>query len=171
MVSDVFLHKISFYKDSSTVQNCIRGSKEECLRYLKAGHSLIIAPGGSYEAMFGDNFYNIMWRNRVGFAKLAKEAEVEIVPVFTENIQEAFRPIPIFQKLLLRFYLKTRIPFMPMFGGLPVKLISHVGKPIKFTNEQSPEDIRKNVEESLKNLIKQNQRIPGSFLRALWERL
>lgn len=169
-VSDKFLHKLSVYNASRCIQNCIEGSREECVRVLRQGDSLMIAPGGSFEAMFGDKNYNLLWRNRVGFAKVAHEAKVDIVPVFTRNIQEAFRPVPLFQKLLMNIYLKTRIPLMPMFGGFPVKLKTYVGKPIKIKDGQKPEDIRNEVERELRSMILTYQRVPGSIWKALLER-
>lgn len=169
-VSDKLLHKLSVYKASRSIQNCIEGSREECVRVLRQGDSLMIAPGGSFEAMFGDINYNLLWRNRVGFAKVAQEAKVDIIPVFTRNIQEAFRPVPLFQKLLMNFYLKTRIPLMPMFGGFPVKLKTYVGKPIKIKGCENPEDIRNEVESELRSMILANQVIPGSIWNALLER-
>jgi len=36
---------------------------------------LAIAPGGVYEAQLGDNAYELLWRQRTGFAKVAIEAQ------------------------------------------------------------------------------------------------
>ena len=55
------------------------------------GHIVGVAPGGGYEAQLSSrDFYNVMWKQRKGFAVVAKEAGVPIYPVFTENIKEAF---------------------------------------------------------------------------------
>lgn len=168
-VSDKMLHKLSIYEASRTIQKCIEGSREECVRVLQEGNSLMIAPGGTYEAMFSEN-YNLMWRDRFGFAKVAQEAKVDIVPVFTRNIQEAFRPIPFFRKLFMNIYLKTRIPLIPMFGGFPVKLKSYIGKPIKIQDHQTPQEIRDAVEKELEGMILKYQLVPGSIWKALLER-
>lgn len=37
---------------------------------------LAISPGGVYEAQFGDSYYQLMWKKRVGFAKVALDAKV-----------------------------------------------------------------------------------------------
>lgn len=37
---------------------------------------LAISPGGVYEAQFGDSYYELMWKKRVGFAKVALDAKV-----------------------------------------------------------------------------------------------
>ena len=57
---------------------------------LRKGHLLGIAPGGGYEAQLGNPDYRVMWKQRSGFAAVAFEANVPIIPVFTENIREAF---------------------------------------------------------------------------------
>ena len=44
--------------------------------------------------MFSDQKdYNVQWKNRVGFAKIALEAQILIIPVFTRNIREAVRTL------------------------------------------------------------------------------
>jgi len=37
---------------------------------------LAISPGGVYEAQFGNNYYRLMWKGRLGFAKVAMDAKV-----------------------------------------------------------------------------------------------
>ena len=51
------------------------GSHDLCVDLLKQGHILAISPGGTREALFSDN-YEIIWGNRLGFAKVAVEAKV-----------------------------------------------------------------------------------------------
>lgn len=54
----------------------IPGTVQSCSNILKEGNILAIAPGGVYEAQFGNSNYQILWKNRVGFAKVALEAKV-----------------------------------------------------------------------------------------------
>ena len=42
---------------------------------LKSNQMVIIAPGGTREALFSHD-YNILWEKRVGFAKVAMKAKV-----------------------------------------------------------------------------------------------
>nr|XP_034958040.1 transmembrane protein 68-like [Zootoca vivipara] len=67
-------------------------SKAECVEILKEGHFIGISPGGGREANFS-NDYSLMWGKRTGFAQIALEAKVPIIPIFTQNICEAYRNI------------------------------------------------------------------------------
>lgn len=47
------------------------GTVEDCIKRLKDGHLLCIAPGGVREALFSDSSrYNLIWAQRLGFAKV-----------------------------------------------------------------------------------------------------
>jgi len=52
------------------------GTVNSCANILKDGNVLAIAPGGVFEAQFGNSSYQLLWKNRVGFAKVALEAKV-----------------------------------------------------------------------------------------------
>lgn len=68
-----------------------------------------------------------------------------IIPVFTQNIREAFRCIGIGRRFWLRIYLWTRLPIVPIYGWFPVKLRTHIGKPIPYDPDLSAEDLQKKV--------------------------
>ncbi|KAH0617706.1 hypothetical protein JD844_016204, partial [Phrynosoma platyrhinos] len=72
---------------------CIPGDRAKSLEILKKGQLLGIAPGGVREALFSDQYYKVIWGNRTGFAQVALEAKVPIIPMFTRNIREVNRPI------------------------------------------------------------------------------
>lgn len=52
----------------------IPGTIQTCANVLKDA-SLAISPGGVYEAQFSHH-YDLMWKKRLGFAKVALEAKV-----------------------------------------------------------------------------------------------
>merc|ERR1711971_58395 len=66
-------------------------SREDCEDLLRAGELLGVAVGGAEEALF-DWDYQPHW-NRKGFAKMAVNTGAPIIPIFTENIREAFDTI------------------------------------------------------------------------------
>lgn len=54
----------------------LHGSQEECRKVLENGGLVVISPGGVREALFSDENYTIMWKNRKGFAQVATDAKV-----------------------------------------------------------------------------------------------
>lgn len=146
------------------------GTVDSCVDILKDGNLLMIAPGGTYEGQFGDNNYKMLWRNRLGFAKVAIQAGVNIIPFFSTNIQEAYRPIGWFESFWEKIYLKTRLPIAPLFGGFPVKIRTFVGEPIQINKDMTPEKVKEIVVQQMEMLIRKHQRIPGRIAHALLER-
>lgn len=54
----------------------IPGTVQTCSVILQENNLLAISPGGVYEAQFGDCYYSLMWKKRLGFAKVAIDAKV-----------------------------------------------------------------------------------------------
>lgn len=170
-VADNFMFKIpglSILREGLCVTS---GSVQQCSEILRSNNLMAIAPGGLYEAQLGDEFYKIMWRKRVGFAKCAIEAKVPIIPIFTRNIRESFRTVSFLKSFWRKLYLYFRLPLTPIFGGFPVKLVTFVGEPIPYNPDQTPEELARKVELALEDMIRTHQQIPGSIFRALLERL
>ncbi|XP_034936619.1 transmembrane protein 68 isoform X2 [Chelonus insularis] len=170
-VADKFLFKTPGFSIISDVLKIIPGTIQTCSTILQDGNMLAISPGGVYEAQFGDSYYELLWKNRMGFAKVALDAKVKIVPFFTRNLREAFRTVSWGRRMWLKIYSLTRFPFAPIYGGFPVKLITYVGKPITLNHNLTPEQVKEEVATRLRSLIKQHQPIPGSITRGLLERV
>ncbi|XP_076749205.1 DGAT1/2-independent enzyme synthesizing storage lipids [Xylocopa sonorina] len=170
-VGDRFLFKCPGWSLIADAGKIIPGTVQTCSTILKEGNMLAISPGGVYEAQFGDAYYQLMWKKRVGFAKVALDAKVCIIPFFTKNIREAFRTISWGRRMFLRIYAATRLPCIPIYGGFPVKLTTYVGKPIPYDPNLTPEELQLKVADAINNLIRKHQRIPGSISLALLERI
>lgn len=95
----------------------------------------------STAAQFGTEYYELVWSGRVGFAKVAKQAQVPIIPIFTQNIREAFRTVQLGQGFFRWLYDKYRLPLAAIYGGFPVKLTTYIGKPIMVDPDWTPEEI------------------------------
>ncbi|KYN05962.1 PREDICTED: transmembrane protein 68 [Cyphomyrmex costatus] len=171
LVVDRFLFKIPGWSIFADVLKIIPGTVQSCSAILKEGNMLAIAPGGVYEALFGDSYYELMWKKRMGFAKVALDAKVSIVPFFTKNLRESFRAVSWGRKIWLKIYSKTKLPLVPIYGGFPVKLVTYIGKPIPYDENLTPEELQIKVADSLKELIKKHQKVPGNITRALMERI
>jgi len=169
-VVDKFLFKVPGIKLVLDVFCCTPGTVDSVAERLAEGKVLGLAPGGVYEAQFGDHNYNIMWRERLGFARAALKANVPVIPVFTENIREAFRTLPCGERFFLWLWTKTRLPLRPLFGGFPVRLRTHIGDPIYPEEGMTPEQLRDICKEQLEKMIATHQRVPGSILRGIFDR-
>ena len=164
------------------------------------GSLLGIAPGGAREAYFGDSNYPILWGSRwvslshqskhpkiyrQGFAKCAIDAGVPIIPIFTENIREATLCLSgrmnVGRGLWEYLYETTKMPLVPMYGLFPVKLRTHLGKPIYPTpgwfplsrsflrahviSGMKPEEMVALTSNAVQEMIDQHQQLPGSVKR------
>nr|KAF6426948.1 transmembrane protein 68 [Molossus molossus] len=128
-----------------------------------------ISPGGVREALISDETYNIIWGNRKGFAQVAIDAEVPIIPMFTQNIREGFRSLG-GTRLFRWLYEKFRYPFAPMYGGFPVKLRTYLGDPIPYDPKITAEELAQKTKDAVQALIDKHQRIPGNIMSALLDR-
>ncbi|CAG5055371.1 unnamed protein product [Parnassius apollo] len=170
-IADRFMFKIPGWAMLLEGLCVIPGTVQTCVSVLRAGHPLAISPGGVYEAQFGDHYYRLNWKSRIGFAKVALEAKVPIVPMFTRNVREAFRTVGWLRGLCLRVYAATRVPLAPVYGGFPVKLVTYLGKPIPHDDSLTPDQLQKKVARAIEEMVEEHQRIPGNILLALMERV
>ena len=60
------------------------GTIESCKQTMNKGDLLIIYPGGTKEIVFSDNRYELVWREKAGFATIALETKV--VSLLYKNI-------------------------------------------------------------------------------------
>ncbi|KAJ7338834.1 hypothetical protein JRQ81_012736 [Phrynocephalus forsythii] len=148
---------------------CIRGSKAECVEVLKKGYLLGVAPGGGREAIFSDQYYRLVWGKRTGFAQVALEAKVPIIPMFTQNIQEAFRGYGR-TRFMRWLYEKTRMLGIPIHGCFPVKLRTYIGEPIPYDPNTTAGELAQKTKVAIENLRDQYQKTPGNIFRAFSER-
>lgn len=168
-VADHLLFKIPGFKLLLEVFSVIHGPQEECVQALRNGHLLGISPGGVREALFSDETYPLLWGKRKGFAQVAIDSKVPVIPMFTQNLREGFRSLG-----TLRFfrwlYERFRLPAAPIYGGFPVKFRTYLGDPIPYDPNITATELAEKVQQAVQSLIDQHQKIPGNVLRALLER-
>ncbi|XP_070603855.1 DGAT1/2-independent enzyme synthesizing storage lipids-like [Erythrolamprus reginae] len=171
IVADHFVFSIPGIKLLIDVFRVLPGSQEECRKVLENGGLVVISPGGVREAMFSDENYTIMWNNRKGFAQVAIDAKVPIIPVFTRNIRENIRVVGAQIKLSRTIYEYFRLPPALLYGNFPVKLQTYFGDPIPFDSKVTAEELTQKAKDALQCLIDKHQKIPGNVWRALMERV
>ncbi|XP_060099766.1 transmembrane protein 68-like [Heteronotia binoei] len=168
-VVDHFLFMIPGLKTLLRIMNFTTGSREECLKILKNGNLLGISPGGVREALFSDSSYRLLWGNRTGFAQLAIDAKVAIIPLFTENIRDGYRTLGDIWPLRC-LYEHTRLPLVPVYGFFPVKFRAYVGEPIAYDPNITSDELAKKTKIAIEALIHRHQKTPGNIIRAILDR-
>ncbi|XP_009875261.1 PREDICTED: transmembrane protein 68-like [Apaloderma vittatum] len=168
-VADNFVFRLPGLKLLLEVIGIIPGTREECLTALKNGYLVSISPGGVREALFSDESYQLIWGNRKGFAQVALDAKVPIIPMYTQNVREGYRMFKE-RKFLRELYESTRLPFTPPYGGLPVKFRTYIGEPIPYDPNITTEELVEKTKMAVQALISKHQTIPGSIWKALLER-
>ncbi|NXE63510.1 TMM68 protein, partial [Calcarius ornatus] len=143
-VADHFVFRLPGLRLLLAVTGVIPGTREECLVALKNGYLVSISPGGVREALFSDESYQLMWGNRKGFAQVALEAKVPIIPMYTQNVREGYRMFKE-RRFFRQLYESTRLPFTPPYGGLPVKFRTYIGKPIPYDPNITAEELVEKV--------------------------
>jgi hypothetical protein len=69
----------------------VRGTRENCAELFRRGEAVLVFPGGGREVMKrkGER-YRLVWKERVGFARLAIEHGVPIVPFASVGVDDMF---------------------------------------------------------------------------------
>ncbi|KAM6445525.1 DGAT1/2-independent enzyme synthesizing storage lipids-like [Rhynochetos jubatus] len=168
-VADNFVFRLPGLKLLLEVVGIMPGTREDCLIALKNGHLVSISPGGVREALFSDESYQLMWGNRKGFAQVALDAKVPIIPMYTQNVREGYRMLKE-RKFFRQLYESTRLPCVPLYGGLPVKFRTYIGEPIPYDPNMTTEELVEKTKTAIQALINKHQTIPGSMWKALLER-
>ncbi len=69
----------------------VRGTRENCARLFEAGEAVLVFPGGGREVFkHKGEKYQLVWKERVGFARLAIQYGVPIVPFAAVGVEDMF---------------------------------------------------------------------------------
>ena len=82
---------VPIWRDVLRRLGAVRGTRENCAALFKRGEAVLVFPGGGREVMKrkGER-YKLIWKERVGFARLAIEYGVPIVPVAAVGVDDMF---------------------------------------------------------------------------------
>jgi 1-acyl-sn-glycerol-3-phosphate acyltransferase len=154
----------------------IPGEPEAACQLLREGHKLFVSPGGVREAIAGREwYYRVHWGQRLGFARLALRAQVPLVPVFGENVEELYRAPGVHARPIQALYERTRLPLVPIVGlgplPFPVKIRTWIGPPVVPVAGETPEHLRDRTRDALQALMDAHQPRRPRLLRGLVERL
>ncbi len=90
-VADHVHWKVPLWRDILDVGGCVDGTRENCREMLAAGQTILIFPGGAYEVTrFHGRRYQLAWRERLGFVRLAIAAGCPIIPFGAVGAEDQF---------------------------------------------------------------------------------
>lgn len=82
---------VPIWRDALRALGGVRGTRENCARLFEAGEAVMVFPGGGREVMKRKHEqYKLIWKERVGFAKLAIQYGVPIVPFASVGVEDMF---------------------------------------------------------------------------------
>lgn len=90
-LGDHFHFDLPIWRDVVERVGAVRGTRENCARLLDEGEAVLVFPGGGREVMKrkGEK-YRLVWKERVGFARIAIEHQVPIVPFASVGVEDMF---------------------------------------------------------------------------------
>lgn len=82
---------VPLWRDLLVRLGAVRGTREDCARLFEAGEAVLVFPGGGREVMkHKHERYKLIWKERVGFARLAIQYGVPIVPFASVGVEDMF---------------------------------------------------------------------------------
>ncbi len=141
------------------------GSPTAAQDLLCQGHMICVAPGGMREALRpSTERYQVLWDNRLGFARVAMQAGAPVVLAACPKADDIFELYP--NPLTKWMYKNLRVPFALARGiGLspiprPVKLRHFVDEPIMPPQPSSdPEEYERQLQEFHALLVERMQKL------------
>lgn len=175
-LADRWLFKVPGLRWLTKAVGGINANREQAVGLLRQGYIVGVSPGGVREAIAGaEKDYQLCWGGRIGFARLALEANVPIVAGFTKNVESLYRAPFAGSRFFNQLYEKTRLPLVPILGlgpfPFPVKLTTHLSDPIFPQPGDTPESLAERVKKTIEDLITQNQDPRQTVFNAIKERL
>jgi 1-acyl-sn-glycerol-3-phosphate acyltransferase len=83
---------VPIWRDLLRRIGAVRGTRENCARLFEAGEAVLVFPGGGREVMkHKHEEYKLIWKERIGFARLAIQHGVPIVPFASVGVEEMFQ--------------------------------------------------------------------------------
>ncbi|MCA9564109.1 MAG: acyltransferase family protein [Myxococcales bacterium] len=178
--------KIPVWREMIARYGVVDGTRKNCAALMDAGECILVFPGGAREvAKRKDEKYRLIWKERVGFVRMAVRHGCTIVPFSAVGAEDAYdilldandimaTPLgPLIKKLKLRD--ATLLPIATGVGPTPFprphRLYFRFGTPIStqpFKGQdadtalchQIREQVRKEVEEGIEWLLETRESDP-----------
>ncbi len=83
--------QLPVWRDLVSAFGAVDGTRENCAALMRAGETVLVFPGGAREvAKRKGERYKLVWKERLGFARLAARHGCTIVPFSAIGVEDAF---------------------------------------------------------------------------------
>ncbi|MBW2243696.1 MAG: acyltransferase family protein [Deltaproteobacteria bacterium] len=90
-LADHLHFSIPGWRNALVSMGAVRGTRENCARLFEDGEQVLVFPGGGREVTRRKGeAYQLIWKERIGFARLAIEHGVPIVPFASVGVDDMF---------------------------------------------------------------------------------
>ncbi len=174
--------QIPVWKDKVREAGFVRASRENCAALMEARENILVFPGGARETWKRKGeAYKLLWKDHIGFARMAVQYEYDIIPVAqvggddalkivadADDLMKSFIGKILAQSGIVKKYLRGGDIIPPVTRGLfgllgvpkPVNLYIAFGKPIgtkRFMQKNDDEEtlwlLRNEVELAMEKLF------------------
>lgn len=84
-------YRVPFWRDLLTAGGMVRGTRDNVRTLMRQGENILVFPGGAGEVVKGrGKDYQLLWKERLGFAKMAAEFGYPIVPFAAVGAEEMY---------------------------------------------------------------------------------
>jgi 1-acyl-sn-glycerol-3-phosphate acyltransferase len=181
--------RVPLWRDLLTHFGTVDGTRTNCRRLMRAGESLLVFPGGGREVFkHKREKYRLIWKERVGFVRLAVQFGYPIVPLSAVGAEECYDILVDSDELLqtplgplLRQIAPRPDEIPPLVAGIgplprPERFYFHVGRPLEtaaFRGQQNDdalclrlrERVRRAIERGIRRLLDARAHDPHRSVR------
>lgn len=167
-------YAIPVWRNLLELGGMVRGTRENVRELMRAGQNVLVFPGGSGEVFKdADKRYQLLWKERLGFARLAIEFGYPIVPFASVGIEDALhvvadRTTPGLAPVSHLMERLVGLPLPPIARGVgptilprPERLYFWFGEPIDTTRfagreneDEAPRLLRNEVRDAVESGIR-----------------
>lgn len=165
--------KIPVWGDALTAVGGVDGTRTNCAALLRMGESVLVFPGGAREVSKrkGEK-YQLIWKERLGFARMAIEHQATVVPFSAVGVEDALDIVADAGELLdsglgplLRRIGVREDALLPVVRGIgrtplprPERLYFQIGQPIStvpYAGLQDQEQICRALRDQVRTSVEQ----------------
>lgn len=184
---------IPVWRDLLTMGGMVRGTRENVRALMRDGQNILVFPGGTGEVFKGrGQGYQLMWKERLGFGRLAIEFGYPIVPFAAVGAEEMLhvvvdREMPIAAQVSALMRRMVGVPLPPIPRGIgvtplprPERLYFWFGQPVDTSRYGGAgeddaaaravrDEVRAAVQAGIRILLAERERDPyRGLLPRLW---